>query len=67
MQISGSNAKRRVPVDAKSPTVSTESVMITAAIDAHEGHDVQIYNIPGDFIIADMGEDLIMALHGSLS
>ena len=47
-------------------TVSTESVLLTATIDAHEGRDVGICNIPGDFLGADMDKDVKMALCGRL-
>ena len=56
-----------VPGDATPPTVSTESVLITTAIDAHEGSDIGICNTPCDFISAYMDEDLKIALRGRLS
>ena len=33
--------------DADSSTVDTESVFITAAVDAHEGYYVVTFDIPG--------------------
>ena len=47
--------------------MSTESTLITAVIDAHEGRDVRICNIPGAFLSADMEEDVKMALRGRLA
>jgi hypothetical protein len=42
--------------DAASPTVATESVFLTAVIDALEGRDVAIIDVPGAFMQADMDE-----------
>ena len=36
--------------DVASPKVSTESVFITAAVDAHEGHDVATFDITGSYL-----------------
>ena len=36
--------------DASSPTVATDSVFITGAIDAHEGRDVAFADLPGAFL-----------------
>ena len=46
--------------------MSTESVLTTALIDAHEGSDVRICDIPGAFLSADMDKDTKMALRGGL-
>ena len=35
-------------------------------IDGHEGRDFGVFNITVDFLSADMGEDMKMALHGRL-
>jgi hypothetical protein len=53
--------------DTTSPTVSTESVFITAVIDAHEGRDVACFDIPGAFLHADSDEDITMILKGRLA
>ena len=37
-----------------SPTVATESVFLTAVINALEGRDVAIINVPGAFMQANM-------------
>jgi hypothetical protein len=42
--------------DAASPTVATESIFLTAVIDALEGRDVAIIDVPGAFMQADMDE-----------
>ncbi len=50
-----------------SPTVATESVFITAVIDAYDGRDVACFNIPGVFLHADVDEDITMVLKGRLA
>ena len=42
--------------EATSPTVSTDAVLITSAIDAHEGRDVAVIDLPGVFLHAEMDE-----------
>jgi hypothetical protein len=42
--------------DAASPTVATESVFLTTVIDALEGRDVAVLDVPGAFMQADMDE-----------
>ena len=59
--------KKEVPEDAIYFTVSTESVLVTATIDAHEVCNVRIGDIPGAFLSADMDKDVKMALCGRLS
>ena len=59
--------KKEVPGDATYPKLSMESVLITSTIDAHEGSDVGICNIPGAFISSDMDKDVKIALHGRLA
>ena len=41
---------------ATSPTVSTEVVFLTAVINALEGHNDAIIDVPGAFMQADMDE-----------
>jgi hypothetical protein len=48
--------------DAASPTVATESVFITTAIEAHEGRHVTIFDIPGAYLHTKTDEDIIMVL-----
>jgi Reverse transcriptase (RNA-dependent DNA polymerase) len=40
--------------DAAAPTVATEAVFITAVIDAMEGREVAVVDVPGAFMQADM-------------
>ena len=42
--------------DASSPTVKTESVILTSIIDASEGRIVGIYDIPGAFLHSTLDE-----------
>ncbi len=49
------------------PTISTKLVFITVVINAHEGHDVACFKIPGAFLHADLDEDIIMILKGWLA
>ncbi len=53
--------------DTTSPTMATESVFITAVIDAHEGCNVACFDIPGAFLHADVDEDITMVLKGRLA
>jgi len=53
--------------ESTSPTVSTESVFITAVVDAHEERDVACYDIPGAFLHADSDKDITMILKGRLA
>ena len=54
------------PKDATSPTVSTESVMLTATIDALEGRDVAVVDIPGAYLSADMDDEVHVVFIGKL-
>ena len=55
------------PKDATSPTVSTEAVMLTAAIDALEGRDVAVVDIPGAYLSTDMDDELHVVFIGTLA
>ena len=50
--VAGGNLQRGhvTKEDSSSPTVATESVLLTSIIDAHEGRDVAIIDIPNAFI-----------------
>ena len=48
--------------DGTSPTVSTDGLLITAAIDGYEGRDVAIMDIPGAFLQAENDEFVLMLL-----
>jgi hypothetical protein len=53
--------------DASSPTVSIEAVMLSCVIDAEEGRDVAIIDIPGAFMQVDMDELVHMRLDGRMA
>jgi hypothetical protein len=53
--------------DAASPTVMSDSVMITTAIEAHEGRKVITLDIPGAFLNTEIDEEVIMLLRGELA
>jgi hypothetical protein len=48
--------------EASSPTVATESLLLTCAIDAKEERDVAVVDIPGAFMEVDQDELLHMKL-----
>jgi hypothetical protein len=57
--------------DAASPTVSTESILLTATIDARQGRDVMTVDIPNAFVQTDIqqkepSERVIMKIRGTL-
>ena len=54
------------PKDATSPAVSTESGMLTATIDALEGRDVAVVEIPGAYLSADMDDEVHLVFRGTL-
>jgi hypothetical protein len=53
--------------EAASPTVSTESTFITAAIVAKEKRKVRCYDIPSAFVNTDVDKDVLMVLRGELA
>ena len=53
--------------DASSPTVATESVLLSCVIDAKEGRDVTTVDIPGAFMQGDQDETVHMRLEGTLA
>ena len=53
--------------DGTSPTVSTDGLLITDAIDVHEVKDVAIIDIPGAFLQAKNDEFVVMLLQGKLA
>jgi hypothetical protein len=53
--------------DTTPPTVALESALITATIDAHEGREVAIIDVPGAYLMADMDEEVFMCLRGRLA
>jgi hypothetical protein len=55
------------PGAATSPNVSLESVLITSTIEAYEGRDVAVVDIPGAYLRSYMDEEVIMLLRGRLA
>jgi hypothetical protein len=53
--------------DATSPTIATESIFLTALIDALEERDVACFDIPGAFLHAETDEDVVMMLKGRMA
>ena len=53
--------------DASSPTVATESVLLSCVIDAKERCDVATVDIPGAFMQGDQDETIHMRLEGTLA
>jgi hypothetical protein len=53
--------------EAASPTVSTESTFITAAIAAKKKRKVRCYDIPSAFVNTDADKDVLMVLRGELA
>jgi hypothetical protein len=52
--------------DAASPTVATDSVFLTGAIDAYQRRDVAYIDLPGAFLHTLTDEKIIMVLRGEL-
>ena len=59
--------KKAVPRYETPPTVSTESVLITATIGAHEGCNIRICDISGAFLSAHMDKEVNISLYGRLA
>ena len=55
------------PKDKKSPTVSTEEVMLTAKIDALEGLDMAVVDIPGEYMSVYMEDEVHRVFIGTLA
>ena len=53
--------------DASSPTMATESVLLSCVIDAKERRDVATVDIPGVFMQGDQDETVYMRLEGTLA
>jgi hypothetical protein len=52
--------------EAATPTVSTESTFITAAIAASKQRKVSLYNVPSAFVNTNVDKDVLMVLKGEL-
>ena len=53
--------------EAALPTVSTESMFITASIATHEHRKVRCYDIPSAFVNTEVDKDVLMVLKGNLA
>ena len=53
--------------EASSPTVATESVLMTAVIDAFEGRDTAVIDLPSAYLHANMKDVVHMRLTGKLA
>jgi hypothetical protein len=61
----GRKQREYIPHDeATSPTASTNAIMLTAVIDAFEGRDVAILDVPGAFMQAFMDELVHVVFRG---
>jgi hypothetical protein len=58
--------KYKAPEDVHSPTVSTEGLMTTLAIDAKENRYVVTADVEGAYLHADMDELVIMVFEGDM-
>ena len=56
----------KIKMEASSPTVCTESIFITSAVDAKENRDVAICDIPGAFLQTKASDETIIKLQGIL-
>ena len=69
-KVAGGNKQRDYisKEDASSPTVATESVLLTCIVDAEEGRDVAIIDIPNAFIQTKVDEEdqVIIRIRGIL-
>ncbi len=66
--INGAPQRAYIPKeDAASPTVSTESTFIMAAIAASERRKVRCFDIPSAFVNTDVDEAVLMVLKGELA
>jgi hypothetical protein len=54
------------PDQATSPTVSTEALLLTLMVDAHECRDVATCDISGAFLQSDMDEFTLVVVDGAL-
>eukprot|EP00957_Ditylum_brightwellii_P010809 819479-Ditylum_brightwellii.AAC.1 len=53
--------------DAASPIVAPESVIITSVINAKEGREVAVTDIPGAYLTAEMDDYIVMVLEGRMA
>ena len=68
--VNGSKQRGTIPrEEAASPTVNLDSVFLTAAIDAHEGRDVAVVDLPGAYLSVKLEDpDTVdMVLRGTMA
>ena len=68
--VDGSKQRGSIPKEeAASPTVALDSVFLTAAIDAHEGRDVAVVDLPGAYLSVSLDESdtVDMVLRGTMA
>ena len=53
--------------DVGSPTCATESIMLSALIDAHEGKHVATVDVPNAFVQTNLDETIIVKLRGQVA
>ena len=53
-------------MQTSSPTVATESIFMTSAINAKEGRDVAVVDIPGAFLQTKASDGTVIELQGTL-
>ena len=53
-------------MDATYPTVLVEAVMLTATVDALEGRDMVVLDIPGTYLSTDMDDEVHVVFRGTL-
>eukprot|EP00957_Ditylum_brightwellii_P093645 7131193-Ditylum_brightwellii.AAC.1 len=56
-----------VKLEWASPAVSTDGVIITSTIEAHQGQDVAIVDLPNAFLNASNNEQTLVLLKGKLA
>ena len=56
----------KTKAETSSPTAAIKSVLITGLIDAQEGRDVAVVDIPGAFLQTKASDDTIIKLQGSI-
>ncbi len=71
-EVADGSSQRRRPgykkEDSASPTVATEFIFTTGAIEAHKGRKVNFYDIPGAYLHAECEEEhQYMRLDGQLA
>lgn len=69
-RICADGRKQRVDTsreEAASPTVMTDSVLITSCIEAYEEREVAVADLPGAYLFAEMDEIVHMVMRGQLA